>query len=98
MRILTPLQYVRKQRARRRQVRTVLHMLSASGVIRPSHVEPRYFEDSAHVDALYRHEAKRVSTAAIPQPSVPLHSPGLDWTTFRQIVLAIKPSRLQIEQ
>jgi hypothetical protein len=98
MRILMPLQYVRKQRARRRQVRTVLHMLSASGVIRPSHVEPRYFEASSHVDALYRQEAKRVSTASLCPPSLSRHSPGLDWTKFRQIVLAIKPSRLQIEQ
>jgi hypothetical protein len=72
-------------------------MLSASGVIRPSCVEPRYFEDSSHVDALYRHEAKRGSTAS-PQPSVALHSSGLDWTKFRNFVLAIKPSRLQIEQ
>lgn len=55
MRILTsPIHYVKKQRARRRQVRTVLHMLSASGVIRPSHIEPRYFESSSHLDVTVR--------------------------------------------
>jgi len=55
MRMLTsPIHYVKKQRARRRQVRTVLHMLSASGVIRPSHIEPRYFESSSHLDVTVR--------------------------------------------
>lgn len=48
--LTSPIHYVKKQRARRRQVRTVLHMLSASGVIRPSHIEPRYFESSSHLD------------------------------------------------
>ncbi len=52
--LISPLSLVRKQRARRRQVRTVLHMLSASGVIRPGHIEPRYFEPSSHIDSLYR--------------------------------------------
>lgn len=52
--LISPLYLVRKQRARRRQIRTVLHMLSASGVIRPGHIEPRYFETSSHIDALYR--------------------------------------------
>lgn len=55
MRMLTsPIHYVKKQRARRRQVRTVLHMLSASGVIRLSHVEPRYFESSSNLDVTVR--------------------------------------------
>jgi hypothetical protein len=52
--LLSPLHYVKKQRARRRRLRTVLHMLSASGVIRPSHIEPRYFESSSHRDVTFR--------------------------------------------
>ena len=99
MRIFTsPLLYVRKKRARRRQVRTVLHMLSASGVIRLGHVEPRYFEPSSHVDALYRQETKRVSMPSMPVTSVAHQSSGFEWTKLRQFVLTVKPSRLQIEQ
>jgi hypothetical protein len=68
MRIITsPISYVRRQRARRRQVRTVLHMLSASGVIRPSNIEPRYFEHSSQVEAFYRQQAK-LHGIATPQP------------------------------
>ena len=60
MRILiSPIHYMRKQRARRKQLRTALHMLSASGVVRLGHIEPRYFEPASHVDALYRQEGKR---------------------------------------
>ena len=44
--LTSPIHYVRKKRARRRQLQTVLHMLSASGVLRLGHVEPRYFVPS----------------------------------------------------
>jgi hypothetical protein len=100
MRMFTsPLRYVSKMRARRRQVRTVLHMLSASGVIRLGHIEPRYFEQSSHVDALYRQEAKRVKIPSMPVTSVAQQSSGgFEWTKLRQFVLTVKPSRLQIEQ
>ena len=63
----TPFQYVRNQRARRKRMRTVLHILAASGVIRPSHVERRYFERAPEVDALYRRNS----------PSGPVASPTL---------------------
>jgi hypothetical protein len=60
MQILTlPIHYVRNKRARRRRVQTVLHMLSVSGVLRPGHVEPRYFEPSIRVDALHRQGSGR---------------------------------------
>jgi len=98
MRIFSsPFLYVRKKRARRRQVRTVLHMLSASGVIRLGHVEPRYFEPSSHVDALYRQETKRVGIPSVPVTSVAHQSSGFEWSKLRQFVLTVKP-RLQIEQ
>lgn len=99
MRILTsPLHYVRKKRARRRQVRTVLHMLSVSGVIRPSHIEPRYFEPASQLDALSRQEVKRSSSASLPKTSLARQSSGFDWTKVRQMILTIRPARLQIEQ
>jgi len=69
--LISPLHHVRKHRARRKQLRTVLHMLSASGVIRPSHIEPRYFEPSSHVDALYRHPTPATNTPSTePRSSV----------------------------
>src|SRR5262245_18061554 len=68
--LMSPIHHVRTQRARRRQLRTALHMLSASGVIRPSHVEPRYYEPSSHVDALYRHETTTGSTPVTVRPLV----------------------------
>ena len=95
MHILTsPIIRIRKQRARRKQLRTVLHMLSVSGVIRPGHIEPRYFEASSQVDALYRHQAKRPQAAA---GATVKSQVSFDWRKLRQWVLA-KPSSLQIEQ
>ena len=38
-----PFHFVKKSRMKRRKVSTALHMLSMSGVVRPSHFEPRYF-------------------------------------------------------
>ena len=52
--LASPIRYVRKERARRRRIQTVLQMLSVSGVVRPGHVEPRYFESSIGIDALHR--------------------------------------------
>jgi hypothetical protein len=93
--LTSPIHYVKKKRARRRRLQTVLHMLSASGVVRLGHVEPRYFVASAQVDALYRQDAKRQPMAA----STAMRSTaGFDWPRLRQLVLTMRPSRLQIEQ
>ena len=74
-------------------------MLSVSGVIRSSHIEPRYFEPTSHVDALNRQEAKRdMVTSPRPLPSTARQDAGLDWTKLRQLVLTTRPSRLQIQQ
>jgi hypothetical protein len=44
MRILmSPFYYVRTKHAKRRQMKKALQMLSVSGVVRPSYIEPRYF-------------------------------------------------------
>jgi len=99
MRILTsPLHYVRTKRARRKQVRTVLHMLSVSGVIRPSHIEPRYFEPASQLDALPCQEVKRSGSASLPETALTRQNLGFDWTKVRQLIVTIRPSRLQIEQ
>ena len=42
----------------------MLHMLSASGVIRHSYIEPRYFEDSSQVEAFSR----QIANASPPRP------------------------------
>ena len=95
--LMSPFHHVRKHLARRRQLRTVLHMLSASGVIRPSHIEPRYFAPSSQVDALYRHGTIPASTPSTRRPSVSRPRSLFDATKFRRF-LSIKPSDLQIEQ
>ena len=59
----SPIRYVKKKWARRRQLQTVLHMLSVSGVVRPGHIEPRYFEPSSQVDAIYRQKTTRHQVA-----------------------------------
>ena len=98
MRILiSPLQYVNRTRARRRQVRTALHMLSLSGVIRLSHIEPRYFEASSQLDSPDRQELKGPNTPSFPRTSLAGWS-TLDWTKFRHLIFTPRSSRLQIEQ
>ena len=91
---MSPIVRIKNHRARRKQLQTVLHMLSVSGVIRPGHIEPRYFEGSSQVDALYRQRAKCALPAAgtSDKPQV-----GFDWAKLRQWTVT-KPSRLQIEQ
>jgi hypothetical protein len=97
--LISPIHYMRKQRARRKQLRTALQMLSVSGVVRAGHIEPRYFETPSHVDALYRQGVKR-STLGTPMPSTcrAVDNARLDWTKFRQLVWTWRPTRLQIEQ
>lgn len=52
MHILTsPLQSIKLHRARKRQKRTALHMLTLSGVVRPGHVELRYAVPIASISA-----------------------------------------------
>jgi hypothetical protein len=76
MRMLTsPIHYMRKKRARRKQIRTVLRMLSVSGVVRPGHVEPRYCEPLSQIDALYRQETNNDMVLAI-NPQQPLSAPA----------------------
>lgn len=100
MRILgSPIRYMRKQRARRKQILTALQMLSVSGVVRPGHIEPRYFVPPSHVDALNRQERKRhAAAAAMSGPSPTAEGARVDWTKLRQLVGTFRFSGLQIEQ
>ena len=47
----SPIHYIRLRRARTKQKQTALHMLSLSGVLRPSHVELRYTTPIASITA-----------------------------------------------
>lgn len=101
MRMLAaPFQYVKRQRARRKQVRMALQMLSVSGVVRPGHVEPRYFEQAARIHALYR-QADRPTAVAPVQPSPASRwqrEIKLDLSRIRHWIGALKPARLQVNQ
>ena len=93
--LTSSIRYVRNKRARRRQLQAVLHMLSASGVVRLGHIEPRYFVPSTQVDTLYRQDTTRQPMAA---SSSMRSTAGFDWPRLRQLVLTMRPSHLQIEQ
>ena len=67
----TQIQYMRLRRARMKQTRTALHMLTLSGVVRPSHVELRYTTPIANTTAL-RAQAQATEHPLI-QP-IPLRS------------------------
>lgn len=101
MKILTaPFSYVQRQRARRKQVRKALQMLSVSGVVRPSHIEPRYFVHVPQTDALHRQADRRV----VLSPAKPMQAPiwqreiKIDLGRIRHWVAALRPARLQVGQ
>ncbi len=96
MRMKSPLHYVQSKRARRRQIQTVLHMLSVSGVIRPGHVEPRYFEPPIHIDTLHRQGILKAPTAITA--SCVSANISFNFSKLRQFVKAIRPSSLSLEQ
>ena len=100
MRILmSPFYYVRMERARRRQVRKALQMLSVSGVVRAGHIEPRYFEGPTQVDALYRQEPSTPVLVAHATASPTLswqRDVKIDLARLRQWMSAFRPARLQM--
>jgi hypothetical protein len=92
MRMLSPIHSLKKRHERRRRLRTALHMLSVSGVLRAGHIEPRYFEPSSQVDALSRHENKRQQAVASTSAGshFQLSAVGFDWSKLRQLALTMK--------
>ena len=75
----SPIQYIKLRRARRKQKQTALHMLSVSGVVRPSHVELRYSTPIANATAFRR------QPTAIEHQTHPLPLPSWDHTTTRNM-------------
>jgi hypothetical protein len=69
----SPIQYIKLRRAHKKQKRTALHMLSVSGVVRPSHVELRY---STHITSMTAF--RRQPTAIEHQQTHPLPLPSWD--------------------
>jgi len=75
-------------------------MLSASGVVRPVHVEPRYFERPSQVDALYRQPSGlgKIRGKELRSTSHAGTTALFDLVKLRQLVGTLKPSRLELEQ
>ena len=67
----TQIQYMRLRRARMKQTQAALHMLTLSGVVRPSHLELRYTTPLANTTA-FRAQA-HATEHPLTQP-VPLRS------------------------
>ena len=64
----SPIYYIRLRRARTKQKQTALHMLSLSGVLRPSHVELHYTAPIASITAFRTHPTpiEHLQTQPIP--------------------------------
>ena len=78
------IQYMKLRRARTKQKRTALHMLTLSGVVRPSHVELRYATPIASITAF------RAQPTAIEHPQTqPI--PSRSWE--HNFTLNIKQTR-----
>lgn len=66
----SPIQFIKLRRARRKQKQTALHMLSISGVVRPSHLELRYSTPIANTTTFRRQpSAIEPETHSLPLPS-----------------------------
>jgi len=81
----SPIQYIKLRSAHKKQKQTALHMLAASGVVRPSHVELRYAASIASITAF------RTQPSAIEYPQtqpIPLrvedHNIALNMKQTRQ--------------
>ena len=100
--LLSPFYYVKTQRERRKQVCKALQMLSVSGVVRPGHIERRYFVHSTKADALYRRAERPVanSPARPSQAPIPIWHREIkfDLARIRHWVGALKPARPQVWQ
>jgi hypothetical protein len=86
--------HLRTHRARRRQVRNALQMLTVSGVVRASHIEPRYFSQATPANARH-HRAKRPVAVPSNEPSAtslwqrPI---TIDFSRVRQWINAVRPT------
>jgi len=64
----SPIYYIRLRRTRTKQKQTALHMLSLSGVLRPSHVELHYTTPIASITAFRTHPTpiEHLQTQPVP--------------------------------
>jgi hypothetical protein len=66
----SPIQYIKLRKAHKKQKRTALHMLTVSGVVRPSHVELRYSYPIASMTTVRKQPTiERQQTHPLPLPS-----------------------------
>lgn len=93
----SPIQYIKLHRAHKKQKRTALHMLTLSGVVRPSHVELRYATRVASMTAL------RAQPTAIGDPQthpIPLpswdHNSTLNMKQTQQWARSLSSSLVQL--
>lgn len=94
---MSPFQLGKTHRGRRKQVRKALYMLSVSGVVRPGHIETRYFAQTARIDAVYRRSDQ---PASIP-PDKPMvlsswrRPVKAKLARIRHLMGSFRPARLQ---
>ena len=90
----SPFHSIKMHRARKRQVSRALQMLSVSGVIRPSHVEPRYYVQAVQLSAIHHQQARAaaVSQATASQPSIWQRPIKLDLANIRQWAGILRPA------
>ena len=96
----SPFHFVRTHRARRRQVRKALQMLSVSGVVRPGHIETRYVAHPTRVDAIY-HRTDQTVVVPLDDPSMPSllqRSMTIELARIRHIVGTLRSARLQLDE
>jgi hypothetical protein len=65
------IQYIKFRKADKKQKRIALHMLTVSGVVRPSHVELHYSNPTASMTTLRKQRTiiERLQTYPLPLPS-----------------------------
>ena len=84
----SPIQFIKLRRVHRKQKQTALHMLSASGVVRLSHVELRYSTPVSNTTSF------RGQAAALEQQAHPVPLPSWNHNTTHNIKQAEQWARI----
>ena len=95
----SPIQYIKLLIAHKKQKRTALHMLTLSGVVRPSHVELRYSTPIASITAFRRQPTMIGHPEAHPIPfSAWNHTATLNMKQTQQWARSLSSSLVQFLQ